>query len=378
MKSILSTSLFALLSCTLYSQENEAWYTFRDANDALTGFKDSLDNIRIEPRFVGITSGTRFRHIIAVAELIDGEYTGYYLLKNGKKIGKDSLFTWDNAFDCEQEGFIRFRDPVTDQVGFFNIHGKVAIPAEYNEASQFRNGLSVVLKGAEKNYPYAHDTIPDEYYVWEGGVTCIIDTLNRVLVENPEYQGPLDWHSLQVQDNASDDPARVSYLGTDGKYYTFVHHKRAFEAWFHSEFLGKPDRETLVKHTYTGQVYVSYRKDREASGFTTGSGLIREKFDILHTAFSNIREKRIEYTISVSHFNPFIFEQREFDKYFDDCRNAKSEEYPFINVVLSYRSAVTGAYLYQDHFGFLKTENGYKLINVAFGADTEGSENREE
>ena len=47
-------------------------------------------------------------------------------------VGKDSVYIFDNTPDCENEGFIRFRDHKTDKAGMFNRNGNIVIPAEYN------------------------------------------------------------------------------------------------------------------------------------------------------------------------------------------------------------------------------------------------------
>ena len=87
---------------------------------------------------------------MAAMEENDGKFSSYYLLKNEKKIGKDSVYVWDMVFDCESEGMIRFRDSKTDKVGFFDGKGKVTIPAIYSDALPFRNNVAVVIKDAKR------------------------------------------------------------------------------------------------------------------------------------------------------------------------------------------------------------------------------------
>ncbi|MHC0443614.1 WG repeat-containing protein, partial [Flavobacterium sp. 3-210] len=80
----------------------------------------------------------------------------YYLTKQGKIVGRDSLYVFDNGPDCENEGFIRFTNHKTDKMGIFNSEGKIVIPAQYSALTKVRNGLIVVLKDAEKQQDGEH------------------------------------------------------------------------------------------------------------------------------------------------------------------------------------------------------------------------------
>ncbi|WHT39712.1 hypothetical protein QNH98_03240 [Myroides sp. mNGS23_01] len=88
---------------------------------------------------------------MAVSEEVGESWKNYYLTKEGRSVGVDSLYIFDNGSDCESEGFIRFRDSKTDQAGMFNSKGDIAIPAVYNDLTRVRNGMIIGLKGAEKN-----------------------------------------------------------------------------------------------------------------------------------------------------------------------------------------------------------------------------------
>jgi hypothetical protein len=84
--------------------------------------------------------------------------------------------------------------------------------------------------------------------------------------------------------------------------------------------------------------------------------LIRERI-------SKLNKDSADYFISIEEFiiTPQGLEG-EFDKYLDNCGNLKTSQYPFMDVVINFN---IGADTYQDHFEFLKTENGFKLLLVA-------------
>jgi len=69
----------------------------------------------------------------------------YYKLANGRVVGEDSVYSFDATDDCESDGKIRFRDRVSDKVGFFDNRGRMVVPAVYNDASRFQNGMAVVI-----------------------------------------------------------------------------------------------------------------------------------------------------------------------------------------------------------------------------------------
>jgi hypothetical protein len=59
--------------------------------------------------------------------------------------------------------------------------------------------------------------------------------------------------------------------------------------------------------------------------------------------------------------NPFIYESAAYKKYFDNCGQSEDARYLVKNIVISY----TGKKGFtQDHFDFLRTNNGYKLTSL--------------
>jgi hypothetical protein len=208
-KYLIITFVFFNIFNSFSQNEKNNWVSFKDEkDDELIGYKDLNGEIKIEPKFTFLTSSIVFENIIPVFEKTnvknkdDFETTQYYLLKNGKKIGVDSLYVSDFALDCENEDKIRFRDPKTDKVGFFDKNGKVIIPAIYNDAREFHNGLAIVIKDAKricwegKEYSKENQC---EHWSWIGN-TQIINNQNELILDNvdlEEFQN-IDWYSLQI------------------------------------------------------------------------------------------------------------------------------------------------------------------------------------
>lgn len=173
-----------------FAQSNDIWTAFPNKDTTLTGFKDKNGVIKIEPKFNGFTIARKFENIIAVTEEESGNWKSYYLTKQGKIVGRDSLYVFDNGPDCENEGFIRFTDRKTDKMGIFNAEGKIVIPAEYSALTKVKNGIISVLKDAKKQQD-------GEHFFWAGGKEFLIDINNKILVEDFAYNDDLNFYSLE-------------------------------------------------------------------------------------------------------------------------------------------------------------------------------------
>ena len=92
----LLTFLTTISSLTLFGQSNDAWNSFWNKDKTLIGYKDKNGVVKIEPKFTGFTNAGKFENIIAVAEEINDKWKSYYLTKQGRIVGIDSLHIFDN------------------------------------------------------------------------------------------------------------------------------------------------------------------------------------------------------------------------------------------------------------------------------------------
>jgi hypothetical protein len=357
MKNYFNTSLliFILLPSILFSQDKDVWKSYIDVNTGLYGFKDMDGNIKVEPKYLGFMIAQKFSDITAVME---EDNSSYYITKSGNHIGKDSVFIFDNGFECESEGFIRFRDPKTQKVGIFNASGKVIIPAEYEVLTKMINGLTIGLKGANKYYPNNDST--DEHWGWDGGTFYLIDTSNNILVNAFPYDLNLDFHSLKIEDNHSQDICRESFPGITGKYYTFINSEKLFNDWFHNDFLKHLSKEGILKNSYSIIVHWS-EEERWVS--KNSKDFIDNNYDLINSKLSELENGYTDYFYSIEDFLIVTDENRnEFDKYLDNCGQLKSTQYQIINVLIDHKVEDDNN---QDSFTFFKTENGFKLIDIS-------------
>lgn len=354
MKQTILLYIFLSLSCSLLAQNNDTWISFWDKDTTHLGFKDQSGNIKIEPRFMGFTIAHKFKNIIAVSEEENGSWKNYYLTKTGKIVGRDSLYVFDNGPDCENEGFIRFNDPKTDKMGFFNADGKIVIPAEYSDLTRVRNGMIIALKDAVKEKD-------GEHFFWTGGKEFLIDINNKILIENFGYNDELNFYSLEKSKEKNPDPIRDNFLGVDGQYYSFINFDKEFKEWLKNNLLTDLSKENLLKHSYDK---ITYWKKKDDDGWITKSkaSFIQQNYKIIKAKLLELKSANCDYHIFSESLNKFIFEADEYDQYFDNCRQPKDWINPVKNIVISPQDKNESG---QDHFEFLRTKNGYKLISAS-------------
>ncbi|MCJ7773040.1 MAG: hypothetical protein MUP22_07900, partial [Desulfobacterales bacterium] len=312
--------------------------------------------IRIEPKFMGFTIARKFDKIIAVMEQNNGKHEAYYLTKSGGIVGRDKIYFFDNSPDCESEGFIRFRDKKTDKVGMYNSKGEIVIPSEYNDLTKVRNGLVIALKGARKKYWDSDEHSGCNHFSWVEGKEYLVDTNNKIIIENFGYNSNLDFFSLRNEPIR--DTNRENFLGVDGSYYSFIDYQKEFQEWLNSALLDSLSKEKLIEGSYK-EIYFW----KEPNGWTTevNSKFIDRNFKLIKRRLMELNKKKVDYFISIGGLNPFIYEATEFDTYYNNCGEANEWKYPVMNVIINHK---TESDSYQDQFEFLRTENGYKLISM--------------
>jgi len=358
MKQIVLTCIFILIGCSIYIQEDSSWTAFWNDDSTLIGFKDQNGHTRIEPKYMGFTTARKFDKIIAVMEQSNSKHDTYYLTKTGKIVGRDNTYIFDNRPDCESEGFIRFRDKKTDKVGMYNSKGEIVIPAEYNDLTNVRNGLVVALKGAKKRYSDGNKHSGCNHFSWVEGKEYVIDTNNQIIIDNFKYNSSLDFFSLKIEHEPIQDANRQSFLGVDGRYYSFIDYKKEFQAWLNFAILYSFSREKLIENSYK-EIYIW----KEPNGWISevNSVFIDRNFELIKSRLAELNKEKADYFISIDGLNSFIYEAAEFDTYFNNCGDAKAWKYPVMDVIINRK---TESDFNQDHFEFLRTENGYKLISM--------------
>ncbi|MBL0735687.1 WG repeat-containing protein [Flavobacterium sp. GN10] len=357
MKKILILFISFLFNTLAFSQGNDIWTAFPNKDTTLTGFKDKNGVVKIEPKFNGFTIARKFENIIAVTEEENSRWKSYYLTKQGKIVGLDSLYIFDNGPDCENEGYIRFRDHKTDKMGIFNSEGKIVIPAIYRDLTKVRNGMIIVLKDAIRT------KIDDEHFTWTGGKEFLIDINNKVLIENFSYNDDLNFYSLEKSKEPSKDQTRDSFLGVDGQYYSFINFDKEFKYWLENILLKDLSKANLEKHSFDK---ITYWKEPDGWINAPKTKFINQNYTYLKLKLQELKNSKTDYFVSSDGLNQFIFESDEYDIYFNNCNESKDWIYPTMDVVINPKRQNDRG---QDHFEFLRTDYGYKMISVSSRTD---------
>jgi hypothetical protein len=82
---------------------------------------------------------------------------------------------------------------------------------------------------------------------------------------------------------------------------------------------------------------------------------------LIKDRLSLIQNPGQDFFVSIDGLNSGIFQGEEFKTYFNNCGQPKTGRYPVMNVVITHKDDKD---FYQDHFDFLKTDDGYKLISL--------------
>ncbi len=339
-----------------------------DKKTELYGYKDLTGKIKIPAKF-NYASAQTFYNIIAVQEDGKNHSQFYYLLKNGTKVGLDSVYTSDWHFECESEGKIVFRAPKTDRVGFFDKNGKIIIPAMYNYATPFHNNLSIAhINAKRKCYSGEKDTLNCEHWGWEGGKNMLINEKNEILVDSfkIDYNQSINWYSMKVNSLQSDTSNTVSFKGEKGNIYSFTDYAKEFKNWFFSAFIPilKSNNAEKIKNTYFSTI--TYWSEKESEWKIVTKEVFLKKYPVpaLLKRFQHIDKNFANFAVSQESLNPYIYAAEQYKLFYNSCGEHKAEKYPLFDVVITSEHENKDLD-YQEHLEFIRTANGYKLLEVS-------------
>jgi hypothetical protein len=341
------------------------WYSFQDQKTELTGYKDAAGKVMVPAKFGLLTHSGVFRNIVPVMERSGEKYKNYYLLKNGKKAGLDSLYVWDATLDCESEGKIRFRDKKTDQVGFFDRNGKITIPAVYNDALPFYNGLAIVIRNAKRIcWEGGESTVqnPCEHWSWKGTVS-IINTKNEIVIDSVKYGNPIDYYSLKIGGRLLDTNLYANFKGTNGRIYSFIDQDKEFKWWFYKNYLADQSLNNL-QATCFKELTVEQNFEKNGIRNLPKALFVKRYNAILQSKMRQIKQHLVEVNFFNEDMNNFIYTSKSFAEFYTDCGMANTQKYPGYNVVTSFYTK-DKRINYQENFHFIRTDGGYKLVGVA-------------
>ena len=198
-------------------------------------------------------------------------------------------------------------DLKSGKVVFFDKNGKIVIPAIYNDARDFHNGIAMIMKdGVRKCWKENNGKQPEypncEHWSWEGK-TIMINTNNQELFEIPKenFTNSIDYNNVyknfKLNENVDSD-IYTSYKGNDGNIYSFYSPEKDFKKWFETKFL--PDFKTngkILEKYFNNSVELQIKK----------SSIIIDNKDFLTKGFdkkiNKLLEDYIKNKYSIDYFN---------------------------------------------------------------------------
>jgi WG containing repeat len=373
-----------ILAQSALSQSSQSWIRFKDTKTGLYGYKDLNGVIKVPAKFEILPPSNTF-DIIAVSEEIDSSYISYYLLKNGQKVAVDSVYIFDFTFDCESEGKIRFVDRA-GKVGFLNKDGKVIIPAIYNYATPFYNGVSVTLKNAKRKCWGKDDSVNCEHYSYVGGERNLINDKNEILVANFQIDsGSLNWYSMLINPPSIDTSICISVKDVNNNIYSFVDYEKEFSRWLYAKFLPGLDNKIVLRNLVFQEVTFWSQKNQK------WISVDKEKFMSIYKPSTLKKCFEMNYLKELNVFqddlNWYMYTKPIYTKFYNTCGYPNSKKYPLFNTVISYYkkrdkslsdTSITEKIAkpkskffldyeldYQQDLLFIRTEKGYKLLEVS-------------
>ena len=369
-----------------FAQKNDVWVRYTDPKTNLYGYKDIRGNIKIHAKFGGVIPADSFYNIIAIHDsMMMGHYHWYYLLKNGKRVGLDSVPSFEMIPDCESEGKISFVDEKTDREGVFDKKGIVIIPAMYNYVGPFFNGVAVARMNAMRKLHFERRT-------WIGGKEVLINTKNEILIDSLDRSDiqDINWYSMRVNDFRVDTSIYVNFKGTHGDRYSFIDYKKEFKRWFENEFRDCIYQGSGSKLEGLCLPELYYTSDKYGDWVSKSSNIFLKKFPPSY--FKRWFQKNLLKQISIDgsyYLDAESTHSRMLNKFNTTCGAYFKEKFPVFEVFIrcykkrqlkadSQRLTKSDDNLTADEFDkkyeydhteayieFIRTETGYKLLDVS-------------
>lgn len=349
---------------TLLSQVSEPWIKFYDSTKGTAGYRDSKGKIRIPAEYLQTGADTFYN--ICSAWHKNGEQ--FYLLKNGNKVAKDSVFSFDAMLYPESEGKIIFENWKTRTVGFLNEKGEVIIPAEYNYVSNFHNGFCMAYRnGSRKCWGEDEDISTCEHWGWVNGETVVINDKNEVLIENfPMNDYNVNWYSCKINSKNVDTSMYVSFKGRNSRVYSFIDYNKEFKKWYSAEFI-----PALISHNNLSRFLFKNISFHNRKGIERMTKEEFSKQQPLLFSDSNF-EERPDKSISIYALpaHDMLIESEDFRKFKDAAGNHNSYLHPLYTVAVTYYMIENGKidksiFARYEEYKFLKTTRGYQLIALS-------------
>lgn len=179
------------------------------------------------------------------------------------------------------------------------------------------------------------------------------------MIENFHYDENINFFSLVISEQSNKSSIRQNFKAKDGKYYSFINFDKEFKAWLKDSLLNNLSKRSLIKFSYNRIVFWDKQKHWVNE---TKQHFADSNFEMINSKLAELNSLGCDYSVFTEGLNPYIYNSKEFEKYFDNCGASKDWIYPVKNIVISHKIDKD---ILQDQFQFLRTSNGYKLIEAS-------------
>lgn len=364
-----------IVSCKSQLNDRDIWVSFEDKTKQLYGFKDLQGNITVSPKYWLCETDT-FRTIAFVGI----EHEGWVCID--KKLNKlFKPFIYDNGIDFFQNGLIRIEE--NKKVGFADMNGKIVIQPTYDFVLPFDKNFTAFYSGGK--YECMEKEITNcEHFHWTGGLWGFINRNNDTLIQPTLTHEQL--FDLNIASLTDKNPNSTSYTSIKGKSKTYYieNVQKSFDAFF-KDFLEQVENNNFsyfnsicypnIKCTYcllnTKQEYDSlvkaklyypdnfFTETRSKEVFPT-SKFVKEDYSLVFSkqSLKNLRDTVITETLIDFSNYQYLFPFRN-DTLFLKYLNPDQSYYKIDVIVSHYEDKQIS---YQEHYNFLKTDEGIKFI----------------
>jgi hypothetical protein len=203
-----------------------------------------------------------------------------------------------------------------------------------------------------------------EHCDFVGGTWLLIDTLNNVLIEDfgdvlteylSDFNGTLNLFSVKKTEKTHPDTAiRKSFPAKGGGYYSFISYDKELMYWLTRDLLKNLTVEKLINATHDSIYFATSGNKRS---------FVTNNFKSLKKALMDILNPELEVNIFTAMYAAFYNFTFGSEKYYDNCGGIKYWIYP--TMIISIKNKDDN----RNVFTFLRTGNGYKLVNVVIRND---------
>lgn len=130
-----------------------------------------------------------------------------------------------------------------------------------------------------------------------------------------------------------------------------------YRFWLDTALLKNFTKNNLLTHTHNEITW----SDTIGWGVDDKTNFIGSNFELLKAKLPELKSANCDYSISDEGLNPYIYESEDYKEYFNNCGESKDWQYPLKDIVITHK---VGKEYLQDHFSFLRTAKGYKLISI--------------